>query len=78
MIVTITSFSFTRGLPTEEMAIGNIGTRHSLRSACSLPHGSRTPARGGYGNIPTLATVTTFDCRAMPNPHRDNSLRGAL
>ena len=23
-------------------------TRHSLRSACSLPHGSRTPARGGY------------------------------
>ena len=52
MIVTITSFSFTRGLPTEEMAIGNIGTRHSLRSACSLPHGSRTPARGGYGNIP--------------------------
>ena len=34
MIVTITSFSFTRGLPTEEMAIGNIGTRHSLRSAC--------------------------------------------
>ena len=22
--------------------------RHSLRSACSLPDGSRTPARGGY------------------------------
>ena len=22
--------------------------RHSLRSACSLPQGSRTPARGGY------------------------------
>ena len=22
--------------------------RHSLRSACSLPYGSRTPARGGY------------------------------
>ena len=22
--------------------------RHSLRSAFSLPHGSRTPARGGY------------------------------
>ena len=28
-------------------------TRHSLRSACSLPHGSRTPATGGYGNIGT-------------------------
>ena len=22
--------------------------RHSLRSACSLPYGLRTPARGGY------------------------------
>ena len=22
--------------------------RHSLRSACSLAHGSRNPARGGY------------------------------
>ena len=22
--------------------------RHSLRSACSLPYGSRTPAMGGY------------------------------
>ena len=78
MIVTITSFSYKHGLSEEKMTIGNIGTRHSLRSACSLPHGSRTPARGGYGNIPTLATVTTFDCRAMPNPHRDKSLRGAL
>ena len=26
--------------------------RHSLRSACSLPHGSRTPARGGYAMNP--------------------------
>ena len=30
----------------------------------------------GIGNIPTLATFTTFDRRAMPNPHRDESLRG--
>ena len=30
------------------------------------------------GNIPTLATFTTFDRRAMPNPHRDKSLRGAF
>ena len=37
-------------------------TRHSLRSACSLPHGSRTPARGGYGNIGTdnNCTMATF------------------
>ena len=26
-------------------------SRHSLRSACSLPHGSRTPARGGYAPL---------------------------
>ena len=32
----------------------------------------------GTGNISTLATFTTFDCRAMPNPHWDESLRGAL
>lgn len=56
MIVTITSFSYKRGLPEEKMAIGNIGT----------------------GNIPTLARFTTFDCRAMLNPHRDESLRGAF
>ena len=56
------------------MAIGNIGTRHSLRSACSLPHGSRTPARGGYGNTSTLAIFTAYDCLAMPNPYWDESL----
>ena len=32
----------------------------------------------GTGNISTLATVTTFDCRAMPNPHWDKSLCGAF
>ena len=54
MIVTITSFSYKRGLPEEKMAIDNIGT----------------------GNTSTLATLTTFDCRAMPNPYWDESLRG--
>ena len=56
MKVTITPFSYKRGLPEEKMAIGNIGT----------------------GNTSTLATFTTFDCRAMPNPHCDKSLCGAL
>ena len=56
MIVTVTSFSYKRGLPEEKMAIGNIGT----------------------GNTSTLATFTTFDCRAMPNPYWDESLRGAF
>ena len=32
----------------------------------------------GTGNISTLATLTTFDCRAMLNPHWDESLRGAF
>ena len=32
----------------------------------------------GTGNTSTLATFTTFDCRAMPNPYWDESLRGAL
>ena len=27
--------------------LGILGAR--LRSVCSLPHGSRTPSRGGYG-----------------------------
>ena len=27
------------------------------------------------GNTSTLATFTTFDCRAMPNPYWDESLR---
>ena len=29
----------------------------------------------GTGNTSTLATFTTFDCRAMPNPYWDESLR---
>jgi len=31
-------------------------TRRSLRSACSLPYGSRTPARGGYPLPPEVPT----------------------
>ena len=40
-----------------------IGTRHSLRSACSRPYGLRTPARGGYGNTSTLATFPDDSCK---------------
>ena len=50
-------------------------TRHSLRSACSLPYGSRTPVKGGYGAVPNRSahsshlftsshscrTITTYD-----------------
>ena len=56
MKVTITFFSYKRGLPEDKMAIGNIG----------------------IGNISTLATFDMFDCRAMPNPYWDESLRGGM
>ena len=46
----------------DKTAADKLETRHSLRSAYSLPHGSRTPARGGYGNIGTgnTSTMATF------------------
>ena len=34
---------------------GFLGSRS--RSACSLPHGSRTPARGGYPRLIVLSAV---------------------
>ena len=43
-----------------------------------LPEEKMAIGNIGTGNIPTLATFTTFDCRAMPNPHRDELLRGAF
>ena len=33
--------------------------RHSLRSACSLPYGSRTPARGGYASLLVFTSPMT-------------------
>ena len=33
-------------------------SRHSLRSACSLPNGSRTPSRGGYASLRDQIRVT--------------------
>ena len=43
-----------------------------------LPEEKMAIGNIGIGNIPTPATFTTFDRRAMPNPHRDESLRGAF
>ena len=43
-----------------------------------LPEEKMAIGNIGIGNISTLATFTTFDCRAMPNPHRDELLRGAF
>ena len=47
--------------------------RLSLRSACSLPHGSRTPARGGYPRlreIPMSAALVNRQTKKAP-PVRD-------
>ena len=43
-----------------------------------LPEEKMAIGNIGTGNIPTLATFTTFDCRAMPNPYWDESLCGAV
>ena len=39
------------GLGFHEIENSLCASRHSLRSACSLPHGSRTPSRGGYASL---------------------------
>jgi len=56
--------------------------RHSLRSACSLPYRSRTPARGGYANLlvftspmapsflPTLYQIPLFPHSRAPRQVR--------
>ena len=41
-----------------------------------LPEDKMAIGNIGIGNIPTLATFDMFDCRAMPNPYWDESLRG--
>ena len=40
-----------------------------------LPEDKMAIGNIGIGNIPTLATFDMFDCRAMPNPYWDESLR---
>ena len=37
------------------------------------PEEKMTIGNIGTGNISTLATFTTFDCRAMPNPYWDEA-----
>ena len=39
------------GLGFHEIENSLCASRHSPRSACSLPHGSRTPSRGGYAPL---------------------------
>ena len=43
-----------------------------------LPEEKMTIGNIGTVNTSTLATFTTFDCRAMPNPYWDESLCGAF
>ena len=41
-----------------------------------MPEAKMAIGNIGTGNIPTLATIDMFDCRAMPNPYWNESLRG--
>ena len=50
----------------------------SISCKRGLPEEKMAIGNIGTGNIPTMATFTTFDCRSMPNPHWDESLRGAF
>jgi len=70
MIVTITSFSYKRGLPEEKTGNGNAPAPSGVgladeRSEELSQRESRKSPRG-----------FVFDCRAMPNPFWDESLRG--
>ena len=40
-----------QGKPAQTQTLPLCVSRHSLRSACSLPQGSRTPSRGGYASL---------------------------
>ena len=70
MKVTITSFSYKHGLPEDKSSNGNAPAPSGVgladeRSEDLSQRESRKSPRG-----------FVFDCRAMPNPYWDESLRG--
>ena len=70
MIVTILSFSYKRGLPEDKTGNGNAPAPSGVGSADERSEelSQRESRKSPRGFV--------FDCRAMPNPHWDESLRG--
>ena len=70
MKVTITSFSYKHGLPEDKSGNGNapapsgVGLADEHSEELSRSESRKSPR--GF----------VFDCRAMPNPYWDESLRG--
>ena len=69
MIVTITSFSYKRGLPEDMTGNGNAPAPSGVGSADERSEelSQRESRKSPRGFV--------FDCRAMPNPYWDESLR---
>ena len=69
MKVTVISFSFKRGIPDDPTGNGNApgaeGDQVGRMSEANEPRSGRKSPRG-----------FVFDCRAMPNPFWDETLRG--
>ena len=70
MIVTITSFLYKRGLPEDKTGNGNAPAPSGVGSADERSEelSQRESRKSPRGFV--------FDCRAMPNPYWDESLRG--
>ena len=70
MKVTILSFSYKRGLPEDKTGDGNAPAPSGVGSADERSEelSQRESRKSPRGFV--------FDCRAMPNPHGDESLRG--
>ena len=71
MIVTITSFSYKRGLPEEKMAIGNIGTG-SISTLAKLNTGRDhlQVAFGCTGNAPAAQRSGCLSAKREPRSGR--------
>ena len=71
MIVTVTSFSYKRGLPEEKMAIGNIGTGN-IPTLAKLNTGRDhlQVAFGGTGNAPAAKRSGCLSAKREPQRGR--------
>ena len=71
MIVTITSFSYKRGLPEEKMAIGNIGTGNiSTLAKLNTGRDHLQVAFGCTGNAPAAKRSGCLSAKREPRRGR--------